>query len=308
MTPAGRFYKPELDCLRFLAFLGVFVRHSFPGEASYYAAHGFPVLLANLAASTVRAGGFGVDLFFVLSAYLITELLLREFDVYGTLHAGAFLVRRALRIWPLFFLFLAIAWICDRYALATQGMTIGYIAAFLLFLGNWSCVLWGFPSSVAALLWSVSIEEQFYLAWPFALSRLGRNRVLPAALTLIFVAVIARPLTVATGAAYPAVWCSTLCRLDTIAAGILLALFMRRKAVAQVTHWPVTLVVCAALVWSVTEMAFPVGEQRPWAISFSYPVVALASVGMLVGALSLQGRTRELIVNRLTVYLVACTN
>jgi len=50
-------------------------------------------------------------------------------------------------------------------------------------------------------------------------------------------------------------------------------------------------------------MAFPVGEQRPWAISFSYPVVALASVGMLVGALSLRGRTRELIVNRLTVYL-----
>src|SRR5438477_5969471 len=68
------FYRPELDCLRFFAFIAVFVHHSIPKTAGFYESHHLPTFLANV----FYAGAFGVDLFFCLSAYLMTELLLRE--------------------------------------------------------------------------------------------------------------------------------------------------------------------------------------------------------------------------------------
>src|SRR5438552_17688903 len=103
---AGRrpgFYRPELDVLRFGAFLLVFIHHGFPLTAAEYAGWGVPGVVAALLASGARAGALGVDLFFALSAYLITELLLREQRSHGTFSIRAFYVRRILRIWPLYF-------------------------------------------------------------------------------------------------------------------------------------------------------------------------------------------------------------
>jgi peptidoglycan/LPS O-acetylase OafA/YrhL len=71
----ARFYQPELDILRWVAFLAVFVHHAFPWTPEKYGAAGF---LAPVLAAAARAGGYGVDLFFCLSAYLITTLLVRE--------------------------------------------------------------------------------------------------------------------------------------------------------------------------------------------------------------------------------------
>src|SRR5260221_8487443 len=101
-TPQRRFYHPELDCLRFFAFFAVFIFHTLPHEADYYSARNIP--FAALIASVSRAGSFGVDLFFLLSAYLITELLLREKESFGHVHLKSFYLRRILRIWPLYFL------------------------------------------------------------------------------------------------------------------------------------------------------------------------------------------------------------
>src|SRR5437660_1432973 len=97
-----RFYRPELDCLRFFAFFAVFVYHTLSGEPAYYAARHVP--LATLLASAASAGRFGVDLFFLLSAFLITELLVREQEQFGKLDLRSFYLRRILRIWPLYFL------------------------------------------------------------------------------------------------------------------------------------------------------------------------------------------------------------
>ncbi len=102
--------------------------------------------------------GSRVDLFFALSSYLITELLIREHRPTGTLNIRAFYARRVLRIWPLYFFALF---------LAAPSLPREYLAGFALLSGNWMCALAGFPASPFALLWSVSIEEQFYLAWPW---------------------------------------------------------------------------------------------------------------------------------------------
>ena len=99
----GHFYHPELDILRFFAFFAVFLHHALPRQASFYIEAGVPAAVTQWILTAKHAGAFGVDLFFALSAFLITELLRREYEHRGTFGLGAFYVRRALRIWPLYF-------------------------------------------------------------------------------------------------------------------------------------------------------------------------------------------------------------
>ena len=151
------FYRPELDCLRFFAFLAVFVHHTMPRQIDFYIAHHLPTALSNVA----YAGSFGVDLFFCLSAFLITELLLREKEEVGYLNVKAFYIRRILRIWPLYFAFVLFSFgltFVDR----NQHFSVSQLTMFLLLAGNWASAF-TVISSVVAPLWSVSIEEQFYL-------------------------------------------------------------------------------------------------------------------------------------------------
>src|SRR5262245_32561138 len=102
----GRVYFPELDGLRFVAFILVYLYHG-----------GIPWRLGcriagESAARALRDNGWvGVQLFFILSGYLIATLLLRERARFGRIDIRAFWVRRILRIWPLYFLMVAIVFI-----------------------------------------------------------------------------------------------------------------------------------------------------------------------------------------------------
>ena len=140
------FYLPELDALRFFAFLAVFLCHVAVRDGRF--------------TWEARTGMLGVDLFFALSAFLISELLLREKDRNGTLDVRAFWIRRILRIWPLYFTMLAVAFIL-RAPLRESLLTL---IGFALFAGNFAA-LFATPSPLIGALWSLSIEEQFYLPW-----------------------------------------------------------------------------------------------------------------------------------------------
>lgn len=97
MTPQ-RYYRPELDVLRLCAFLFVFFVHRMdlaPVDAKHYY-WGYHLSLV---------GNYGVPLFFFLSAFLITELLIREQDSFGKINVRSFYIRRILRIWPLYLTF-----------------------------------------------------------------------------------------------------------------------------------------------------------------------------------------------------------
>lgn len=209
------FYRPELDALRFGCFLLVFFHHAFSRASEGWRT------------AAVDAAGFGVPVFFLLSSFLITELLLREREGSGRVHAGAFYVRRILRIWPLYFGFLGFCWVMGRFGLlhevpAAMGLS------FLVMAGNWYFVALGTSLSPAGILWSVSLEEQFYLVWPWMM-RLGRVRVLAVANgAMIAVSYAAIWWLAATGHGPDmAIWGNTLVQMQFFAVGSLLAMGLR---------------------------------------------------------------------------------
>lgn len=204
---ARRFYRPELDALRFFAFLGVLVCHG-PRP------RGFPDFVS-------RFGGFGLSMFFLLSAYLITELLLREREQSGRVDWGLFFIRRALRIWPLYFAALAVGIIMarilpHRFPIAGSG-----IAAMSLFVANWIPVtrLGGllFP------LWTISIEEQFYLIWPPIIKLGGKTAALAA--SIIFAISAAIWMWIFSGKGFY-LWFDTPVQFSFFAAGAIIALVL----------------------------------------------------------------------------------
>jgi peptidoglycan/LPS O-acetylase OafA/YrhL len=225
-TSTARFYHPELDVLRFFAFLIVFFHHAFPHDPTFWTKLGVPLFLARVVAGIGATGAFGVSLFFVLSSYLITELLLREKTLLGTLDIKSFYVRRILRIWPLYFAFLALAvalqWIVPgQHVTWRAGMWFSFLA------GNWFIVFHGFPSSVIFPLWSVSIEEQFYITWPAVVRKVSETGMLIFAVLLLVAATGARIYLGLHHALEGDVWCNTFVQLDPIAVGILIAVLLK---------------------------------------------------------------------------------
>lgn len=221
-----RFYRPELDALRFVAFALVFANHGFPSEAGFHLA-GIPAWISGPVIGLKRGGAFGVDLFFLLSSYLITEILLREHRATSSINVPAFWARRILRIWPLYFAFLGLSlWIVPL--LLEQTFPPFHALAFATFWGNFAIIL--APSqmiSVAQLLWSVSIEEQFYLLWPLVLL-LFKPRLEAICVSLIVVSTVVRAYLVSTGVDSTwSLWGNTVTRLEPIAVGALIAIRLK---------------------------------------------------------------------------------
>jgi peptidoglycan/LPS O-acetylase OafA/YrhL len=164
----SRYYRPELDALRFFAFLSVFLFHGLGGTEFTHSAGAH---LSSLAKPVFKEScRFGLSLFFFLSSYLITTLLRLEKEKTGTIHLQKFYLRRLLRIWPLYFAYILLVCLLHNLApgFAIHPLQIGLM---LIFSGNWYYVWFGFPLSVLDHLWSISVEEQFYLLFPSAFLR-----------------------------------------------------------------------------------------------------------------------------------------
>jgi peptidoglycan/LPS O-acetylase OafA/YrhL len=202
------------------AFFAVFLTHTLPHDAAFYASHHISQLAAGLLIAVANAGAFGVSLFFMLSAYLITSLLLQEMQKTGTIALGSFYLRRILRIWPLYFFALALAALWPDPAWRMPG---NYVLAYLLLAGNWMTVLIGPPHTFASILWSVSIEEQFYLSWPLLAKWLRRDRLAYGCVAIIAIANLSRIALTLSPLRAAEMLPNTLAQLDVIAVGALIA-------------------------------------------------------------------------------------
>jgi peptidoglycan/LPS O-acetylase OafA/YrhL len=226
IAPAPRrFYQPELDGLRFYAFLAVFVFHILPETRAFYS--GLHLPLKPLWVGVAKFGACGVDLFFALSAFLITSLLLRERQQTGGISLRLFYVRRILRIWPLYFSVLAVA-VVLAHTIPSQNLPWYYLVGYLLFVGNWINAAAGPPKSVCSPVWTVSIEEQFYLVWPVLMKMLGRRGMIIAAVVTFLLATLSQIGVVLTGLSIRYIYYGSTSRSGSLALGILLALFADR--------------------------------------------------------------------------------
>ena len=155
----GQGYIPSLDGWRALSIIMVLVSHS-------SRVPGFPESWKNTSA-LLFSGDLGVRCFFVISGFLITTLLLREKAKTGSINLKSFYIRRALRIFPVYFAFLACIALIERLGPFDQPSRHWW--HLLTFTSNYS-PLSNWPTGHT---WSLSCEEQFYLLWPSLVVLLG---------------------------------------------------------------------------------------------------------------------------------------
>ncbi len=199
----------QLDALRFLAAFMVVFAHAFDAWSGWFGIPGklatadgkewswFGKHLSNL----VHNCNFGVDIFFLISGFLITYLLIREKTAKEKINIPAFFLRRALRIWPLYFFIIGLCFVYivpmmhDEFLrLSITPPDVNYKPE-IFFYDNFYKLsvtqtdpdhVWSFPF---AHFWSISIEEHFYLVWPFLVAFVPIKR-LPVVLIAIIVASI----------------------------------------------------------------------------------------------------------------------
>lgn len=162
-----KIFFPDLDGLRFFSFLAVFFSHIFATEYDGIKNQPWHQFFKG---RLFADGDLGVGFFFVLSGFLITYLLLKEKEYTGRIHVLSFYIRRALRIWPLYYFCVFFGFVIFPVLKSSFGQVPNETANPVLcslFLNNFDRIRNGMPdSSVLSVLWSVAIEEQFYFIWP----------------------------------------------------------------------------------------------------------------------------------------------
>jgi peptidoglycan/LPS O-acetylase OafA/YrhL len=261
--------------------------------------------------SYVRGGYLGVDAFFVLSGYLITSLLLVEWDRHGTIDFGAFWARRARRLLPaLFVVLLATTLIAALTFDAAQLERFrGEGLAALFYSLNWFYIVSGPAGDVAGLspldhMWSLAIEEQFYLVWPlvvFATLTLTRGRHWALGLVALAVSIVSVILMAALWVPgdIDRVYKGTDTRAHQLLIGAILAVALLNGAVRRVSDrvapW---LAIPAAVFCVVAMLRAPSLEDRAFlyhggSVTFALAVAVVIAAGvtprrsLLKGALSL---------------------
>jgi len=291
MSPAahGNFgsldYKtrlPALDSIRALAIVMVFLEHFGGGS------HGGRILRDI---NFLRERGWvGVDLFFVLSGFLITGIL---YDTRSdSRYFQRFFARRSLRIFPVFYLVVVLLLLLTPIlGLQWKWQQL----SFLVYLGNFFAVhdfsqydiparLHPFFRITIGHFWSLCVEEQFYLLWPLAIWIIrDRRRLIQISMGLSLVAFAARCYMVLTHSQFE---CETYIvrllpfRMDTLLIGGVLALLLRGPASDVVLRsCRGVFIICSIAAAAILLSNQPWGS--PWVLTFGYTMIALASAGLI---------------------------
>jgi peptidoglycan/LPS O-acetylase OafA/YrhL len=170
MNPIILGRRSDLDGLRGVAVLAVML-----GHASLIASGADLQSGTDHVPGLMRGGIFGVDIFFVLSGFLITTILLEEQAIRGKFSLRSFYIRRALRLLPALFLVL-IASVIYVLLLKPDSVNfgLGVIALSGLYVSNFALMFEGVSLGMLTATWSLAVEEQFYTIWPLALIALRR--------------------------------------------------------------------------------------------------------------------------------------
>lgn len=270
-----------LDGIRALAVLAVIASH-------------FPVLLGyqqptpwSWLNKLIRGGFLGVDVFFVLSGFLITSLLLTEHSRFRQINLRYFFARRALRLFPALYLLLAIDFIIAIYEKTSLFGQWNITWATVLYLNNWYFVWPSLRHGPANFhtnlghLWSLSVEEQFYLVWPITIylsMKLKKTeKFLPIFIVLLIsFVVVHRTLLWHDNVFYMRILIRTDARLDSLLVGALLALCFRYLQISlKILRWSAYIALPLFLV-----IAYQ-GPESPFFYTIGFTIVALLALIMI---------------------------
>jgi peptidoglycan/LPS O-acetylase OafA/YrhL len=265
----------ELDGLRGMAILLVLVFHFTPASGPLHPlAHVFQV------------GWIGVDLFFVLSGYLITGILL---DSASRPHYYRnFIVRRSLRIFPLYYVCLLLYGYLTFYPSPlrwSEFLGVGEARWYLVYVGNvWAFLRNAWPgAAILTPLWSLQVEEQFYWSYPFLVHAV-RRRVLAGILAVSVVAALAARIILALAMPANAIGDYVLmpCRMDALAMGGLVAIAARESPGWLKHPWIGRLtLLCMSIFLAVCLLVSETPWSRPMR-TFGYSAIDLAFTGVLI--------------------------
>lgn len=287
-------YMPVLDGVRGVAVLLVVIHHIYLRAPISHPVDGVFAWLGH-------ASWTGVDLFFVLSGFLITGILLdaRESPTYFR----AFYWRRLVRIFPLYYAFLAVVFLAVPLAIGQPAF--GVPAAdqwwFWLYLSNFYMTdAWVAPG--LDHLWTLAIEEQFYMVWPAVVYGLGRDRLRTLCLVLLPAVFLLRVVLSLTGTDGQEIYVSTWTRFDTLAAGALLACLARDGGLLRLRPlaWMAVAVSTAAVLWwGGTFEVFGIPFQPPVLVGGLYTPIYALFAGLLVLILTQEGGWTDVFRGRL---------
>lgn len=205
-TPFHLGYRPELDGVRGVSIILVLGLHLIP--------------------RFVPGGYLGVEVFFVLSGFLITSLLLEEWNRKGSINLRDFYLRRALRLGPALVVYLLLLVLYATLFMRHEDALDIYTGALLTlaYVSNWVIAFYpSFPIGILAITWSLAVEEQFYLFWPLTLSfllhrALGRRGITVCLLVALALVSLQQSFLFNHGASFRRLYYAT----DTRAFGLLL--------------------------------------------------------------------------------------
>lgn len=288
-------FIPALDGLRGIAILLVMVHHFTFSEPTLTAYQ--PTLIDARIGSVLFFFWTGVDLFFVLSGFLITGILLdtRGSEKYFT----TFYARRTLRIFPLYYLVLFLALVVlpnfpALHATLTAQEETGQVVMpaqwpYWLYLTNFAIADRGWVHGWVDVAWSLAIEEQFYLVWPLVIW-LCPPRVVAVLCAVILVAEPAARVFLRGAEEEPVlvlpIYVLTWFRLDGLAMGALLALAQRRGLLPSLDRWvPVVVILGVAGLIACSILGGHTWWWNRWMQQYGYSIIAVLGGAMLVSAI-----------------------
>ncbi len=220
-------YFEKIDVIRFVAAMMVVIYHAYQGWVTKW--HYLKIMTVNgdqqnlntigkWVHTALMNGGYGVEIFFIISGFLITYLLLKEkASNDGKINFFKFYARRTLRIWPLYYLIIILAPFIIEFIHQPYGPNY---TANIFFYNNFDTMknhYWVFP---LAHFWSLCIEEHFYIVWPFIIAFVPNKYLLRVFAGLVLVSVIYRAYLFynVTEPWYP-LFLSTFSRFDALVIG-----------------------------------------------------------------------------------------
>jgi len=268
-------YYSELDSLRFLAFLLVLIHHNpYPK---------FMTLWGILS----KYGWMGVDLFLCLSAFLFARLLYVEFQEKGDINIGYFYLRRALRIWPLYFIFLGAMLIITIHENGWNSIIMQRFIGMLTFTDNLASAVMGYNTVIlySAHIWTISYEEQFYLIIPWVLRKFYqiKNSAIGAILVCtMLIGMLIRALFIYNQVGHPDIWVLPITHFESIFGGLIIGLGILDKYLKKI---PGLILLLAGVFALFLVTVLPNVNKIQWHLMLTYPLIGIGTSLILIAVM-----------------------